>query len=76
MLGVRWKGEVGSLRLLLEAPGRARPACSRCSSVHPSSPAMICRIWNFLGSDRSRDRNCRKWFVTICLIYFWYVLVK
>jgi hypothetical protein len=29
--GVRRKGDMGRRRLLLEAPGRARPACSRCS---------------------------------------------
>ena len=68
VLGVRWKGDMGSRRLLLppppwweaEAPGRASPACSRCSSVHPSRPAMICRIWNFFGSERSSERNWRK----------------
>lgn len=70
VLGVRWKGELGRRRLLLAVPGRASPACSRCSSVHASKPAMICRIWNFLGSDRSRARNWRKWFVTICLFLF------
>lgn len=32
-LGVRWKGDAGRRRLLPEVPGRARPACSRCSSV-------------------------------------------
>jgi hypothetical protein len=32
VLGVRWKGESGSLREPAEVPGRARPACSRCSS--------------------------------------------
>ena len=31
-LGVRVKGDMGRRRLF-EAPGRARPACSRCSSV-------------------------------------------
>lgn len=29
--GVRRKGDMERRRLLLEAPGRARPACSRCS---------------------------------------------
>lgn len=33
VLGVRWKGETGRRRVLFEAPGRARPACSFCSSV-------------------------------------------
>jgi hypothetical protein len=70
VLGVLWKGEVGRRSVLLEVPGRARPACSRCSSVQFKSPAIICRIWNFLGSDRSRARNCSTWFVTICL-YLW-----
>lgn len=32
-LGVLWKGDVGSRKLPTEPPGRARPACSRCSSV-------------------------------------------
>lgn len=32
-LGVLWKGDIGRRRLPLEAPGLARPACSRCSSV-------------------------------------------
>src|SRR3569833_305139 len=68
VLGVRWKGDVGSRRLLLaDVPGRARPACSRCSSVQFSTPAMICRIWNFLGSDRSSVRNWRNWLLTTCL---------
>lgn len=66
-LGVRWKGEVGSRRVLPEVPGRASPACSFCSSVQFSRPAMIWRIWNFLGSDRSRATNWRKWLVTTCL---------
>ena len=48
-------------------PGRARPACSRCSSVQPSRAAMSWRIWNFLGSERSRARKWRRWLVTICL---------
>src|SRR3569833_3272343 len=68
VLGVRWKGDVGCWRLLLaDVPGRARPACSRCSSVQFSTPAMICRIWNFLGSDRSSVRNWRNWLLTTCL---------
>ena len=29
--GVRRKGDIGMRRLLLEVPGRARPACSFCS---------------------------------------------
>lgn len=33
VLGVRWKGEAGRRRVLCDAPGRARPACSFCSSV-------------------------------------------
>lgn len=33
VLGVRWKGDAGSRRLLVDVPGRARPACSLCSSV-------------------------------------------
>ena len=32
-LGVRWNGDVGKRKLLLDAPGRERPACSLCSSV-------------------------------------------
>lgn len=35
VLGVLCHGEIGTLRLGLDAPGRARPACSRCS-VHVS----------------------------------------
>ena len=31
VLGVRCQGDTGTLRLGFEAPGRARPACSRCS---------------------------------------------
>ncbi len=31
VLGVRCHGDTGTLRLGLEAPGRASPACSRCS---------------------------------------------
>lgn len=68
VLGVLWNGECGRRRVLLEAPGLANPACSRCSSVQFKSPAMTCKIWNFLGSDRSRARNCKKWLVTICLM--------
>lgn len=34
VLGVRWKGEAGRRKVLCDAPGRARPACSFCSSVH------------------------------------------
>jgi hypothetical protein len=33
VLGVLWNGDAGKRRLPAEAPGRARPACSRCSSV-------------------------------------------
>ena len=33
VLGVRLNGESGSLRELEAVPGRARPACSRCSSL-------------------------------------------
>lgn len=32
-LGVRWNGDAGRRRELLDVPGRARPACSLCSSV-------------------------------------------
>lgn len=60
VLGVRWNGDIGSRILLLDAPGLARPASSFSSSVQPKSAAIICRIWNFLGSDRSRARNWRK----------------
>jgi hypothetical protein len=34
--GVRRKGDMGMRRLLFEAPGRARPACSRCSILRIS----------------------------------------
>jgi hypothetical protein len=44
VLGVLWKGEIGSRRELLEAPGLARPAFSRSSSDQLSRPAMICKI--------------------------------
>jgi hypothetical protein len=67
VLGVRWNGDIGRRRLLLAAPGLARPACSFCSSVQFRREAMIWRIWNFLGSDRSRARKWRKWLVTSCL---------
>ena len=33
VLGVRCHGEIGVRRLGLEAPGRERPACSRCSGM-------------------------------------------
>ena len=33
VLGVRCQGEMGVRRLGLEAPGRERPACSRCSGT-------------------------------------------
>jgi len=67
VLGVRWNGDMGRRKLPLVPPGLASPACSFCSSVQLSSAAINCRIWNFLGSERSRARKCRKWFVTICL---------
>lgn len=57
VLGVRWKGEAGRRNVLCEAPGRARPACSFCSSVHARYPAITCKIWNRFGSDRSIERN-------------------
>jgi hypothetical protein len=44
VLGVRWNGERGSRKLLLDAPGRARPACSFCSSDQLRSAAIIWRI--------------------------------
>lgn len=31
--GVRRKGDIGMRKLLFDAPGRARPACSRCSAL-------------------------------------------
>ena len=68
VLGVRWKGDMGKRKLLFDAPGLARPACSFCSSVQLRRAAINCRIWNFLGSERSRARNCKTWFVTICLV--------
>lgn len=68
-LGVRWKGDAGRRRLLPEAPGRARPACSRCSSVQSRYPAMTCKTWKRLTSPRSRVRKCKRWFVTTCLLY-------
>lgn len=69
VLGVRLNGDWGNLKLpvVFTEPGRARPACSLCSSVHASSAAMSCKTWNFFGSDRSIARNCKKWLVTICL---------
>lgn len=60
VLGVLWNGELGRRSELLDVPGRAKPACSLCSSVQFKRPAMIWRIWNFLGSERSRARNWRK----------------
>ena len=33
VLGVRCQGDMGVRRFGLDAPGRARPACSRCSVV-------------------------------------------
>ncbi len=55
VLGVRWKGDMGVRRLGFEAPGLARPACSRCADVvsytcwhidieeRTVSPAQKCR---------------------------------
>lgn len=61
VLGVRRKGETGSLRLpLAKDPCRSRPAFSFSSSVHPNSAAMSCRTWNFFASLRSSARNWRK----------------
>lgn len=34
VLGVRLKGESGTLNIEFEAPGRARPACSLCSVMY------------------------------------------
>ena len=34
VLGVRCHGDIGTLRFGFEAPGRASPACSRCSAIH------------------------------------------
>lgn len=68
VLGVRWNGDIGIRKLLLEAPGLASPACSFCSSVQFKSAAMSWRIWNFLGSVLSKAKKWRKWFVTICLL--------
>lgn len=31
--GVRCHGEIGTLKFGFDAPGRTRPACSRCSTV-------------------------------------------
>ena len=36
VLGVLCHGDTGALRLGLDAPGRARPACSRCSEMRVS----------------------------------------
>lgn len=36
-------------------------------SVQDRRAAIICRIWNFLGSDLSRFKKWRKWLVTSCL---------
>ena len=60
VLGVRCQGEMGVLKLGLDAPGRAKPACSLCSktvrwfdvsarsnylpSVQSSKAEMICNI--------------------------------
>ena len=46
VLGVRWKGDEGILRdpeLKAEVPGRASPACSRCSSFQFRRAAISCR---------------------------------
>ncbi len=41
VLGVRWNGDKGARRVLLpEVPGRASPACSRCSW---ESHVQLCR---------------------------------
>ncbi len=37
VLGVRLNGDRGARRLLPEVPGRARPACSRCSVMPETS---------------------------------------
>lgn len=60
VLGVRWKGLCGRRSEEPAVPGRARPACSFCSSVQERREAMTWRIWNFLGSERSRARKRRK----------------
>jgi len=59
VLGVRCHGDIGVLRFGFDAPGLASPACSRCSSDQPKRAAIMVRIWNFLGSDRSSARKCR-----------------
>lgn len=33
VLGVRCHGDIGTLRFGFDAPGRAKPACSRCSAT-------------------------------------------
>ena len=85
VLGVRCHGDNGILRLGLDAPGLARPACSRWSSGfsiyktlklpphnlpsdHASKAAIICNIWNFLGSALSSARKWRKWLLISCLV--------
>jgi len=41
VLGVRRNGEIGTLNVPLDVPGRARPACSRCSNVEIQSDIYI-----------------------------------
>lgn len=41
VLGVRCQGEIGVRKLGFEAPGRASPACSRCSAVI----SITCTRW-------------------------------
>lgn len=43
--GVLRKGDIGMRRLVLEVPGRARPACSFCSE---ECQRPICRLLNLL----------------------------
>ena len=40
VLGVRCHGDIGTRRLGFEAPGLARPACSRCSTRAKSAYQM------------------------------------
>lgn len=63
VLGVRPKGEAGKRRVLADAPGLARPTFSLTSSFHSRMLAKICKISNFLGSDRSRTKNATRLFV-------------
>lgn len=41
VLGVRCHGEIGTRRLGFEAPGRARPACSRCSATSQYDSMLV-----------------------------------